>query len=93
MENSSMVKINQQLESDAKKALWVFVALNISVLILFALQSHGLAFAILSIQIALFFLWLLPVALYQIVRKNNSIKLATYKALASYRNIMEQASW
>ena len=88
-----MVKINQQLKSDAKKALWVFVALNISVLILFALQSHGLAFAILAIQIVLFFLWLLPVALYQIVRKNNSIKLVTYKALASYRNIMEQASW
>ena len=93
MNNSNIEEINRQLRSDAHKAIWVFVALNISVAILLFLQSHALAFAIIFVQIAVFILWLLPVALYQIIRKNNSIKLATYKALASYRSIMEQASW
>lgn len=93
MENSNTETINQQLKSDAKKAIWILVALNISVVILIFLHSHGLAYSIIFIQIAVFILWLLPFALYQIFRKNSSIKLATYKALASYRNIMEQASW
>jgi hypothetical protein len=91
--NPNIEEITQQLKSDAKKAIWVLVVLNVSVLILFILQSHGLAYAILFIQLAIFIFWLLPVALYQIVRKNSSIKLAAYKALASYRNIMGQVSW
>ncbi|WP_394133296.1 hypothetical protein [Shewanella maritima] len=93
MGNSNIETINQQIKSDAHKAIWILVALNISVAILIFLQSHGLAYSIIFIQIAVLILWLLPFALYQIFRKNNSIKLATYKALASYRNIMEQASW
>ena len=93
VENSETEEINQQLNSDARKAIWIIVVLNISVLILFILQSHELAFTILFVQLAVFLLWLLPVALFQIIRKNSSVKLAVYKALASYRNIMGQASW
>jgi len=91
--DSNIDEINKQLKSDAQKAIWVIVALNLSVLILFTLQSQELAITILFVQLAVFLLWLFPIALYQILRKNSSIKLATYKALASYRNIMEQASW
>ena len=93
MKNSNIEITNKQLKSDAYKAIWILVALNTSVVILLFLKSHGLAYSIIFIQIAVFILWLLPFALYQIFRKNNSVKLATYKALASYRNIMEQASW
>jgi hypothetical protein len=82
-----------QVKSDAIKAIWILVALNVSVVILYVIQSFDLAFAILFVQAALFLFWLLPVALYQIIRKNNSIKLSAYKALSSYRNIMEQVSW
>ena len=93
MVNPNIDEITHQLKSDAKKAIWVLIVLNVSILILFILQSHGLAYAMLFIQLTVFIFWLLPVALYHIVRKSSSIKLAAYKALASYRNIMGQVSW
>ncbi|MBB1276508.1 hypothetical protein [Pseudoalteromonas sp. SR43-3] len=93
MEDSKSSENINQIKSDARKAIWIFTVLNLSVIFLAFIQAFDLVFAILFIQIVLFLVWLLPVALYQIIKKNHSTKVAIYKALGSYRSIMEQVSW
>jgi hypothetical protein len=44
----------KQIKSDARKAIWMFAALNLSVILLVFIQSFDLVFAILFVQIALF---------------------------------------
>ncbi|MEP0494455.1 MAG: hypothetical protein ABJD02_01855, partial [Paraglaciecola sp.] len=50
-------------------------------------------FVFLFIQLAVVAFWLLPVFCYQVFIKKRRIKLAVYKALASYKEALGQVSW
>ncbi len=73
----------------------VLVVVNLCVLVLFLADGifNEIVFILLFIQSALFIFWLLPVFCYQIFIKKLRVKLAIYKALASYKEAIGHVSW
>ncbi|NHH90398.1 hypothetical protein IMPJCBKJ_02998 [Pseudoalteromonas sp. MB47] len=85
----------RELIKDARWGIWLFVGLNLLVLIFFLLDGiyNELVFVLLFIQILLFVVWFLPVFCYQVFYKKLRVKLAIYKALASYKEAVSHFSW
>ncbi|WP_299804933.1 hypothetical protein [uncultured Shewanella sp.] len=85
----------RQLIKDARWAIWLFVAINFFVLVFFLADGifNEFVFVLLFIQIALLIFWLLPVFCYQVFVKKLRVKLAVYKALASYKEAIGHVSW
>ena len=82
-----------ELKSDASKAVWVFLIINICVVLLALIGNKEFVFAAIFIQFGLILLWLLPVFLYQVLIKKQAVVLSILKALASYKNLMGQVQW
>ena len=82
-----------ELKSDARKAVWAFLIINICVVLLALIGNKEFVFAAIFIQLGLILLWLLPVFLYQVLIKKQAVVLSTLKALASYKNLMGQVQW
>ena len=80
---------------DARRALWVLVIINLIVLFFFLAEGFKNEIVIVGLvsQGIIFVFWLAPVFLYQVLGKRLSLKIAVYKALASYRNAMDQVPW
>ena len=83
----------RQLKSASKKALWVFVLLNFSAIVLFLLGETILPIIMLLLQAVAILTWFLPMFIYQVAVKKQPSKLAFHKALASYREIFGQVTW
>jgi hypothetical protein len=85
----------RQLIKDARWAIWLFVIVNFFVLVFFLLDGifNEFVFVLLFIQSALLIFWLLPVFCYQVFIKKLRVKLAMYKALASYKEAISHVSW
>jgi fatty acid desaturase len=85
----------RQLIKDAQWAIWLFVIVNFFVLVFFLLDGifNEFVFVLLFIQSALLIFWLLPVFCYQVFIKKLRVKLAMYKALASYKEAIGHVSW
>lgn len=88
-------EVEESLVKDARRASWVFAAINLIVLFFFLTDGFSNQIVIVGLvsQGIIFGFWLVPVFLYQVLGKRLSLKIATYKALASYRNAMDQVSW
>ncbi|AOS95840.1 hypothetical protein AUP74_00369 [Microbulbifer aggregans] len=95
MSNKQKEKVEDVLVKDARRALWVLGAINLLILIFFLGEGFGSGIVIIGLvaQGVIFVFLLLPVFLYQVLRQKLSLKVATYKALSSYRNAMEHVSW
>ncbi|TVL16971.1 hypothetical protein AYI92_14270 [Shewanella xiamenensis] len=85
----------QLLVKDARWAIWLFVGVNFFVLVFFLADGifNEFVFVLLFIQSALLIFWLLPVFCYQVFVKKLRVKLAIYKALASYKEAIGHVSW
>ncbi|GAA5194987.1 hypothetical protein [Ferrimonas gelatinilytica] len=85
----------RQLVKDARWAIWLFVVVNFFVLVFFLADGifNEFVFVLLFIQSALLIFWLLPVFCYQVFVKKLRVKLAFYKALASYKEAIGHVSW
>lgn len=82
-----------ELRSDAKKAIWTFLIINICVVLLALGGGRQFVFVAIFVQSALVVFWLLPVFLYQVLVKKQALVLSALKALASYKNLMGQVQW
>ena len=82
----------QTLKKAALRSVWVFLLLNSS-LLLFFLGNTEFVFIALVIQISIVVIWQLPVFIFHVVFKKQPILISFYKALASYRYVMEQVQW
>jgi hypothetical protein len=87
------VKQASQLRADAIKAAWTLIIINLFVALFFLLGEREFVFLAMLIQLPILLLWLIPMFLYQTFFKGLSPRIALYKSLASYRNIMEQVDW
>ncbi|KUJ78458.1 hypothetical protein AWR36_015930 [Microbulbifer flavimaris] len=87
--------MEETLVKDARLALWVLVVINLIVLFFFLADgfNNEIVIAGLVSQGIIFVFWLVPIFLYQVLGKRLSLKVAMYKALASYRNAMDQVQW
>lgn len=85
----------KQLIKDARRAIWLFVIINVFVLLIFFVDGifNEFVFVALFVQVFLFTVWLLPVFCYQVFFKKLSAKYAFYKALASYKEALGHVSW
>ena len=81
------------IRSDARKAIWTFLIINICVAFLALGGERQFVLAAIFVQSALFVFWLLPVFLYQVLFKKQELALSVLKALASYKNLMGQVQW
>ncbi len=95
MQSESQSSELRQLIKDARWAIWLFVTVNFFVLVFFLLDGifNEFVFVLLFIQSALLIFWLLPVFCYQVFIKKLRVKLAMYKALASYKEATGHVSW
>ena len=95
MQSESQSSELRQLVKDARWAIWLFVIVNFFVLVFFLLDGifNEFVFVLLFIQSALLIFWLLPVFCYQVFIKKLRVKLAMYKALASYKEATGHVSW
>ncbi len=95
MQSESQSSELRQLVKDARWAIWLFVIVNFFVLVFFFLDGifNEFVFVLLFIQSALLVFWLLPVFCYQVFIKKLRVKLAMYKALASYKEAISHVSW
>jgi hypothetical protein len=83
----------EDLRSDAKKAIWTFLIINICVVLLALGGERQFVIVAIFVQSALVVFWLLPVFLYQVLVNKQVLALSVLKALASYRNLMGQVQW
>jgi len=85
----------KQLIKDAWWGLGVFAVLNICVLAAYFIDgiTNQFVFIMLFIQAGVIGLWLLPVFLWHLVKKRLPLKLATLKALASYKEAASHFNW
>ena len=85
----------RQLVKDARWAIWAFAIINIFVLIFFLAYGafNEFVFVALFVQAFLLVVWLLPVFCYQVFIKQLSVKLAFYKAMATYKEALGHLSW
>lgn len=85
----------KQLIKDARRAIWLFVIINVFVLLIFFVDGifNEFVFVALFVQGFLFTVWLLPVFCYQVFFKKLSANYAFYKALASYKEALGHVSW
>lgn len=83
----------QTLKKAALRSVWVFLLFNSSLLLLFFLGNTEFVFIALVIQISIVVIWQLPVLIFHVVYKKQPILISIYKALASYRYVMEQVQW
>lgn len=83
------------LIKDARRALWVFAAINITVLLFFIIDGiyNEFVFVLLFLQVLLLVVWLIPVFIYHVLVKKLRVKVAVYKALASYKEAISHVSW
>lgn len=95
MSSKRREEVEESLVKDARRALWVLVVINLIVLFCFLAEGFNNEIVIVGLvfQGIIFVFWLVPVFLYQVLGKRLSFKVATYKALASYRNAMDQVQW
>jgi fatty acid desaturase len=95
MHSESQTSELRQLVKDARWAIWLFVIVNFFVLVFFIDDGifNEFVFVLLFIQLALVAFWLLPVFCYQVFIKKLRVKLAIYKALASYKEALGHVSW
>ncbi|WGL17730.1 hypothetical protein PVT68_05395 [Microbulbifer bruguierae] len=95
MSNKQKEVVEEVLVKDARRALWVLGCINLLVLFFFLAEGFESEIVIVGLvaQGIIFVFWLVPVFLYQVLRQKLSLKVATYKALSSYRNAMDQVSW
>ncbi|WNC67831.1 hypothetical protein RI845_15045 [Thalassotalea nanhaiensis] len=86
---------NKQMKSDARIASYIFIALNITMVLFFFAEGTTSVFGIviLFVQFLLIVFWLFPVFCYQLFVNKMDRKLALYKALASYKEAMSHVSW
>ena len=81
------------IKSDAKKAIWVLLILNVFVALLAFGGEREFVIVALFVQVAILLLWLLPVFLYQVLIKKQDLAVSIWRALASYKNLMGQVQW
>ncbi|GGF06207.1 hypothetical protein [Pseudoalteromonas gelatinilytica] len=95
MQTDSQSSELRKLVKDARKAIWLFAVLNVVVLFFFLVDGifNEFVFVLLFIQSALLIFWLLPVFCYQVFFKKLRVKLALYKALASFKEAIAHVSW
>lgn len=93
MQNKDNQETYTDLKSDARKAIWTFLIINICVVVLALTGERQFVFAAVFVQCALVVFWLLPFFLYQVLVKKQALVLSALKALASYRYLMGQVQW
>ncbi len=93
LQNTDNQENYSDIRSDARKAIWTFLIINICVAFLAFGGERQFVLAAIFVQIVLFVFWLLPVFLYQVLLKKQALVLSVLKALASYKNLMGQVQW
>ncbi len=78
---------------DATRAIWVFIAINISVLVLHLLGESVLAVVMVVVQLIAIALWLLPMLAYKWLYQKLPFRVAICGTLSSYRSIFSYLSW
>jgi hypothetical protein len=94
MHSKNHVTEIRQLIKDARWALWAFFIINAFVMLVFFIDSisNEFVFIALFFQAFVFFIWLFPVFCYQVFIKKLSVKHAFYKAMASYKEVLDHIS-
>ncbi|QPG05249.1 hypothetical protein IT774_14180 [Salinimonas marina] len=81
------------IKSDAKKAIWVLLILNVFVALLALGGEREFVIVAIFVQVAILLLWLLPVFLYQVLIRKQDLAVSIWCALASYKDLMGQVQW
>ncbi|WP_343862805.1 hypothetical protein [Aliiglaciecola litoralis] len=81
------------IKSDAKKAIWVLLILNVFVALLALGGEREFVIVAIFVQVAILLLWLLPVFLYQVLIRKQDLAVSIWRALASYKDLMGQVQW
>lgn len=93
MEDKCQIEIPIELQKEAIKALYFFAFINVFALVFFLLGENDFAAFALGVQLGLLLLWIFPVFVNNLFVKKNTLKLAGYKALASYNELMGHVNW